>query len=162
MIYEQVDDIILGDFLVDAHYETEFVDGVLMLDTASPGSVGREGGTYWWRHEEIDGRERKREEFLSTDYSDPSRATAEFRVVSTKMEPVSTGRDAGYGGGPRFIVERVDNPAERIAYTRRCSYDSDVDKPATILRHDPPKPVTEKSTKAEMWAEIQRLRRSIE
>ena len=162
MTGEKVGDIILGDFLVDAYHETSFVAGVLQIDSECPLTLGRQDGLHWTRHEVVDGWKRSRDEFLPTSSVDPSRATAEFRVVSVETAPASTGRDAGYGGGPRFVVERVDNPAERIFYTRRCCYTTDASKPATILRHDPPKPVTEKSTKAETWAEIQRLRGSLE
>lgn len=137
-VNEMVGDVILGAHLVHCHHDTKFdKNGTLRL-VRGPLLFGKGGPHEWTKHEtKPGGWKRDIKMKLDVDASDPTRATSKFKVVSVKKEPVSTGsyggRDDGYGGGPVITVKRLDGNGERIRYTRRCCYNTDVSEPAILV-----------------------------
>ena len=135
---EKVGDIILGAPFVNCHHDTRFdKKGVLRL-VRSPLLLGAGNDMHWTRKETRPGGwHREVKEVLATASCDPTRATAQFQVVSVKKVPPSdpgfTGRDAGYGGGTTITVKRLDGNGERIQYTRGCSFNTDLNVPVTVL-----------------------------
>lgn len=133
---EKVGDVLLGTHLMRCRHGTRFdARGKLRL-VRSPLWVTSHGRCVTkWDEEQTRPGGWKRTVEHELDYSahDPSRATARFEVVQVRKVPGSTGRDAGYGGGTEVIVRRLDGKRERIVYTRKCSYTSDVDVPVTLV-----------------------------
>lgn len=135
---EKVGDVILGAHLVRCHHETRFdPNGTLRL-VRSPLKAGRGGPvTAHKRETKPGGWIREVQQKVDTDSPDPTRAGSRFRVLSVRAVPVTTGtlggRDDGYGGGVEVTVKRLDGKGERIVYTRKCSFNTDVAEPAELV-----------------------------
>ncbi len=135
---EKVGDVIYGAHLTVCHYNRRFnADGDLVLCKDEPLIAGKGDETVGWTRKETapGGWERTVSMSLDTVSRDESRAASRFEVVSVTTEPLSGGRDAGFGGGPRITVKRLDGNGEVITYTRRCYYNSDVYEPAILVSH---------------------------
>jgi hypothetical protein len=131
-IYERIGDVLAGAAFTHAHYQTRWVNGMLVVAADLPLIYGK-GGIHNWTEKQTkpDGWKRDLPRTLDVASDDPTRATAKFVVVLTTREPVSTGRDA-YDGGTVITIKRLANDGsfdpdgEEIKYGRRNSYNYDV------------------------------------
>ena len=133
-INEKVGNVILGAHLVHCHHNTKYNTQRNLVLVRNPLVSGKGGLVQWTKHEtKPGGWKRDVPMLLNTDAADPTRATSQFKVLSVKMQPVTTGRDSGYGGGPEITVKRLDGTGERIRYTRRCCFTTDIAEPAVLV-----------------------------
>jgi len=160
---ENIGDVIKGTPFVRCVFRTRYVDGVLATDPSIPMEVASSDSKIHWDEEQTlpNGWSRKVPHVLDPMSNDPSRAEALFIVIKRGMEPAATGRDSGYGGGPRFVVKRLtpdgewDPDGEEIRYTRRCSYNTDLAEAAEVVGHrsDLNKTILRKTTLDNLTAE---------
>lgn len=135
---EKVGDVVLGTRFIHCHHDTyEDRRGKLRL-RSSPLRLGRGGSVQsTFREKKPGGWYRDIVQRVNMSEDDPSRAASKFQVTSVKRVPLSDsgpyGRDAGYGGGMQVTVKRLDGRGERIIYTRKCCFNTDVDGPVLLV-----------------------------
>lgn len=135
---ETVGAVLFGTHFTHCKHDTTHENGKLVL-VPSPLKFGRGGPVQWDEKQSAPGGwERKITHSTDTSNVDPTRTHAKYIVLQITMEPVSTGRDSGYGGGPRIHVKRLapdgsfDPNGEEIVYTRGC-YNADLNEDVEIL-----------------------------
>jgi len=140
---ENIGDVIRGTPFVRCIFRTHYVNDILVTDPSTPLEVASYDTRTNWTEKQTKpgGWTREIPHVLDPMSNDPSRAGALFIVIKRGHEPVSTGRDSGYGGGPWFLVKRLTPEGEwgadgeEIRYTRRCSYNTDISEAAEVVGH---------------------------
>ena len=140
---ETVGMIISGAPFVKARFDTEYQGAKLTLKKGRV--IYGAGGLHHWTETQTreGGWTRGVPHVLDTTSDDLTRASASYVVIDVDRVPSSSpgpgGRDAGYGGGTAYLAKRLrpdgtfDPEGEALYYTRRCTYNSDLNEPVIVL-----------------------------